>query len=108
MSVSFLFLLCVVETGRPGMKAQGDLHSQAIEVLLHDDISSRGCSESFTRRFFGKGGEVAQKASIGVETDLCGFDRPNHWSYQSRRKIMSHQSPLSQWIAHRVNHVAEV
>src|SRR5207248_11486166 len=37
-------------------------------------------------------------ASIGVETDFCGFDRPNHWSYQNRRKIMSHQSPLSQWM----------
>ena len=27
--------------------------------------------EAFTSRFFGKRGEVAQKASIGVETDFC-------------------------------------
>ena len=30
-----------------------------------------GCGRSFTSGFFGKGGEVAQKASIGVETDFC-------------------------------------
>src|SRR5260221_9164937 len=46
----------------------------------------QGLHLSFTSRFFGNGGGVAQKRSSDVETDFCCYDSTNHRSYLAGEK----------------------